>query len=65
MTVNGLEEVMNEFPEAFYTVKPLCLRIRKIHDERMNVGTPAGNPSQLYNAIINAYDEAIDKLLEH
>lgn len=30
MTVNGLERIMGEFPAAFYLVKPLCLRIRKL-----------------------------------
>ncbi|KID82013.1 serine/threonine-protein kinase Sgk2 [Metarhizium guizhouense ARSEF 977] len=67
MTVNGLEEVMEEFPDGFHIVKPLCLRIRRFlfpldKDERMNVGTPAGHPDQLYKDIIAAYDEAIDQL---
>lgn len=30
MTVNGLERIMGEFPAAFYLVKPLCLRIRRL-----------------------------------
>ncbi|TWU78453.1 hypothetical protein ED733_008887 [Metarhizium rileyi] len=67
MSVDGLEEVTDEFPEAFQIIKPLCLRIRKIlfpldKDERMSVGTPAGSPDQLYNAILDAYDEIIHKL---
>ncbi|OAA41627.1 serine/threonine-protein kinase Sgk2 [Metarhizium rileyi] len=69
MTVNGLKRIMNEFPEGFHIAKPLCLSIRKIlfpldKDEEMKFGTPAGDPDQLYNAIIAAYDEAIDKLLK-
>ncbi|KID73425.1 uncharacterized protein G6M90_00g062590 [Metarhizium brunneum] len=67
MTVNGLEEVMDEFPDIFNVVKPLCLKIRSImfgETARLNVGTPAGNPDQLYNDTIVAYDEAIDELLE-
>ncbi|KAM4056429.1 hypothetical protein HRG_003332 [Hirsutella rhossiliensis] len=68
MSVDGLEEVMDEFPEKFRVLRPLCLRIRKIlfpldKDERMSVGTPTGDPSQLYNSIIVAYDEAIGKQL--
>ncbi|KAF4506884.1 hypothetical protein G6O67_006921 [Ophiocordyceps sinensis] len=67
MTVNGLEEIMDEFPYALDVVKPLCLRIRKIlfsHDKdgRMNFGTPAGSPNQLYRPIIAAYGEAIGSL---
>lgn len=67
MTVNGLEEVMDEFPDIFDVVKPLCLKIRSImfgETARLNVGTPAGSPDQLYNDTIVAYDEAIDELLE-
>ncbi|ODA82744.1 hypothetical protein RJ55_01253 [Drechmeria coniospora] len=67
MTVDGLEEIMAEFPDALDAVKPLCLRIRKIlfpldKDERMSFGTPAGDPNQLYRPIIAAYDEAIGDL---
>ncbi|KYK62108.1 serine/threonine-protein kinase Sgk2 [Drechmeria coniospora] len=64
MTVDGLEEIMGEFADALDAVKPLCLRIRKIlfpldKDERMSFGTPAGDPNQLYEHIIAAFDEAI------
>jgi hypothetical protein len=67
MMVNNLEVIMGEFPEAFEVVKPLCLRIRKIlfpldENERMRVGTPSGDPDQLYRLIIAAYDEAISRL---
>lgn len=67
MTVNSLERIMGEFPEALDVVKPLCLRIRKIlfpldKDERMSFGTPLGDPDQLYSPIIAALDEAISKL---
>jgi hypothetical protein len=67
MTVNALGRIMGEFPEVFDTVKPVCLRIRRIlfpldKDERMNFGTPAGDPDQLYRPIIGAYDEAISDL---
>ena len=64
MTVNSLDDIMSEFPAALGIVKPLCLRIRKIlfpmdKDERMSFGTPAGDPDQLYNPIIVAFDNAI------
>ncbi|KAM3552429.1 hypothetical protein ARSEF4850_007390 [Beauveria asiatica] len=66
MTVNSLEDIMNEFPESFEMVKPLCLRIRKFlfpldKEERMMIGTPAGGPEQLYDGIIAAFGEAIDR----
>ncbi|KAI1181406.1 serine/threonine-protein kinase Sgk2 [Nemania serpens] len=64
MTVDGLEGIMTEFPSMLDFVQPLCLRIRKIlfpldKDERMSFGTPAGDPDQLYNPIIAAFDNAI------
>ncbi|PVH92748.1 serine/threonine-protein kinase Sgk2 [Periconia macrospinosa] len=67
MTVNSLERIMSEFPEALNVVKPLCLKIRKIlfpldQDERMSFGTPSGDPEQLYGPIIAALNEAITKL---
>ncbi|RYO95254.1 hypothetical protein DL766_002067 [Monosporascus sp. MC13-8B] len=67
MTVDGLEDIMGEFPKAMDVVKPLCLRIRKIlfpldKDERMNFGTPNGDPDQLYGPIIAALNEAISEL---
>ena len=67
MTVNGLERIMNEFPEAFNMVKPLCLKLRKLlfpldKDERMMIGTSSGDPSRLYSAIVDAYEEVIEHL---
>ncbi|GAW21703.1 hypothetical protein ANO14919_112270 [Xylariales sp. No.14919] len=67
MTVNSLERIMGEFPEALDTVKPLCLRIRRIlfpldKDERMCFGTSAGDSDQLYTPIIAAYNAAIRDL---
>jgi hypothetical protein len=69
MTVNSLDDIVSEFPRAQDIVKPLCSRIRKIlfpldKDERMSFGTPAGDPDQLYNPIIAAYDETIQNLVE-
>ncbi|KAL7903039.1 serine/threonine-protein kinase Sgk2 [Trichoderma sp. SZMC 28014] len=63
MTVNGLEEIMGEFPTSFNVVKPLCLNIRTIlFGARIFLGTPIGDPDQLYKPIIAAYDEIISSL---
>ncbi|KAI1473397.1 hypothetical protein F4774DRAFT_53683 [Daldinia eschscholtzii] len=67
MTGNGLEDIMGEFPKALDIVKPLCLKIRNIlfsfdKDGKMSLGTPVGDPNQLYKAIIAVYDEAISEL---
>ncbi|WPJ60401.1 hypothetical protein SMAC4_13264 [Sordaria macrospora] len=67
MYVSGLQRIVNEFPEKLDKVKPLCMRIRKIlfpydKDASVNIGTPAGEPDQLYKPIIAAYDEAISEL---
>lgn len=67
MTVDGLEDIMGEFPKALDVVKPLCLKIRKIlfpldQDERMSFRTPSGDLDQLYSPIIAAFNEAISKL---
>ncbi|KAL2886283.1 Protein kinase domain protein [Ceratocystis lukuohia] len=62
MTVDGLGDIMEEFPETLDVVKPLCLEIRNIlfpfdKDRRMSLGTPIGDPGQLYNPIIAAFNE--------
>ncbi|KAL2887622.1 Protein kinase domain protein [Ceratocystis lukuohia] len=67
MAVDGLKDIMEEFPGALDVVKPVCLKIRKVlfpfdKDEHMSIGTPIGDPDQLYNPIIAALDEAISKL---
>ncbi|KAL2886035.1 Protein kinase domain protein [Ceratocystis lukuohia] len=67
MDVGGLKYIMEEFPEALDVVKPVCLKIRNTlfpynKDMTMSVGTPIGDPDQLYNPIIAALDEAISKL---
>ncbi|KAL1890270.1 hypothetical protein Cpir12675_005463 [Ceratocystis pirilliformis] len=48
MTVDGLKDITEKFPEALDVVKPLCLNIRKIlfhfdKDERMRIRTPIGD----------------------
>ena len=65
MTVNGMDEIMDEFPEAMEVVKPLCLKIRTIlfgDSARLVLGTPTGEPDQLYTPIIAAYDDTIRSL---
>ncbi|KAL2890694.1 serine/threonine-protein kinase Sgk2 [Ceratocystis lukuohia] len=67
MAVDGLQDIMEEFPEALDVVKPVCLKIRNTlfpynKDMTMSVGTPIGDPDQLYNPIIAALEEAISKL---
>lgn len=60
------EDVLSQFPESFMFLKPLCYGIRKTlfgPEGEMFLGTPEGDPDQLYRPIIEAYDEAIDKLL--
>ncbi|KAI0130780.1 serine/threonine-protein kinase Sgk2 [Daldinia grandis] len=65
MTVNGLERIMGEFPQSLDIVKPLCLKIRASlfgDSARLILGTPAGDPKQLYTPIIVAYNETINSL---
>ncbi|TRX93169.1 hypothetical protein FHL15_006037 [Xylaria flabelliformis] len=63
MTTIMLQRVLNEFPKTLDGVKPLCYRIREIlFRRRMFLGTPAGDPDQLYIPIIEAYDTAIRDL---
>ena len=65
MTVNGLERIMSEFPQALDFMKPLCLSLRTIlfgDTARLVLGTPGGDPDQLYSPIIAAYNKAISKI---
>ncbi|KAG6280359.1 hypothetical protein E4U47_000640 [Claviceps purpurea] len=67
MTIEGLEELMEEFPMALNVVKPRCRKIRGIlfyldQDGRMTFGTPSGDPDRLYGPIIAAFDETISTL---
>jgi hypothetical protein len=65
MLVNGLEDLMGEFPKALNVVEPLCLSLRSIlfgDTARLVYGTPVGDPDQLYSPIITAFNDAISKL---
>lgn len=62
MDANGIEDVLDEFPLAFDCVKPLCRKMRELlfpYNNGLFVGTPPGPPEKLYEAIIDAFDEAI------
>ncbi|UKZ73870.1 hypothetical protein TrVFT333_001524 [Trichoderma virens FT-333] len=67
MSKNGMDRIVCEFPEALDIVKPLCQKIRKIlfpidTEGGMSLGTPVGDPDQLYRPIIEAYDATISCL---
>ena len=62
---SGFETVLSEFPPAFNIVKSLCRDLRDIlfkplEGGERNMGTPSDPPEKLYDAIIGAYDDAID-----
>ena len=64
MGVVGFRELLEEFPDSFGCIKPLCTKIRGIlfpilKDGSMDIGTPSDPPERLYDAIIRAYDDAI------
>ena len=65
MHVDGFEDILSEFPQTFNCVKPLCWSIRDLlfrltESGALNIGTPSDPPEKLYDAIIEAYDDAID-----
>ncbi|RMD39557.1 hypothetical protein DV735_g5570, partial [Chaetothyriales sp. CBS 134920] len=58
--VDGLESIMGEFPLMLEVVKPLCLAIWSIlfgDSAKLVLGTPAGEPDELYRPVIEAYDD--------
>ena len=64
MGVDGLGELLEEFPTAFNRVKPLCKEIRGIlfpllKDGTLFIGTPPDPPEKLYDPIIEAFDDAL------
>ena len=61
------KRILEEFPQRLNVLNPLCWKIRGIlfplnKDASVNIGTPAGEPDQLYKPIIAAYNEAIRQL---
>ena len=64
MHVDGFEDILDEFPPFFDCVKPLCRKTRSIlfpllEDGALFTGTTSGPPEQLYDPIIEAFDDAI------
>ena len=65
MGVDGLGELLEEFPTVLNRVKPLCKEIRSIlfplqKDGALFIGTPPDPPEKLYDPIIEAFEDAID-----
>lgn len=65
MGVNGFEELLDEFPQAFDHVKPLCKKIRGIlfplqEDGALFTETPSDPPEELYHPIIEAFEDVIE-----
>lgn len=57
-------KLVDEFTQAFDSVKPLCTKIQDtlfpiLEDGALFIGTPSDSPEQLYHLIIKAFDEAI------
>ncbi|EDN02619.1 predicted protein [Histoplasma mississippiense (nom. inval.)] len=64
MGVDGFEDILNEFPQPFGCVKPLCKELRGIlfpYRNGLFTGTPK-DPEILYRPIIYAFDKAIDDI---
>ncbi|KAK3177211.1 hypothetical protein OEA41_008540 [Lepraria neglecta] len=64
MHVDGFDKILEEFPQAFDRVKPLCKKIRGIlfplhKDGELFIGTPSDPPEKLYDPIIEAFENAI------
>ena len=64
MHVDGFEDILDEFPIAFDSVKPLCSKIRGIlfpllKDGALFKGTPLDPPEKLYDPIIESFNSAI------
>lgn len=63
MHVDGFEDILDEFPITFDSVKPLCRKIRGIlfpllEDGALFKGTRPDPPEKLYDPIIEAFDSA-------
>ena len=67
MHIDGFEDILDGFPQAFDCVKPLCRKIRGIlfpYENGLLVGTPPGAPDKLYDSIIQAFDDTISELAD-
>ena len=64
MGVDGFEELLEELPQIFDCVKPLCREIRGIlfpYKDGLFTGTPL-DPEELYGPILKAFDKAIAEI---
>lgn len=64
MHVDGFEDILNEFSQAFDSIKSLCKQIRGVlfrlpRDGTVFTETPPGPSEELYDPIIEAFDNAI------
>ncbi|KJZ68222.1 hypothetical protein HIM_12387 [Hirsutella minnesotensis 3608] len=63
MDANGFEDVLEEFPEEFECIKPLCRELRSIlfpiRDNALFTGTPK-DPGIVYGPIIESFEKAVD-----
>ncbi|KAK2812984.1 hypothetical protein FQN50_001005 [Emmonsiellopsis sp. PD_5] len=65
MYIDGFEDVLEEFPEEFDSVKPLCRELREVlfptRGGKLFTGTPK-DPAILYEPILGAFDKTIDDI---
>ena len=64
MHVDEFEDILNEFPTTFDSVKPLCRKMRSIlfpllKNEALFKGTRPDPPEKLYDPVIEAFDNVI------
>ena len=65
MHVDGFEDILDEFPTAFDSVKLLCRKVRGIlfpllEDGALFKGTRPDSPEKLYDPIVEAFEDAIE-----
>lgn len=65
MHINGFKDILDKFPKAFNSVKPLYRKIRGIlfpllEDGALFKGTRPDPPEKLYDPIIEAFGDAIE-----
>ena len=65
MGINGFEELLDKFLTAFNNLKSLCKKIQGIlfpllKDRALFTRTPSDPPEELYNPIIEAFEDVIE-----
>lgn len=65
MHINRFNDILDKFPIAFNSVKPLYRKIRRIlfpllEDGALFKGTRPDPPEKLYDPVIEAYEDAIE-----